>query len=54
MSEIRYPIITISREYAAGGRSVARGLEKNLGIPFYDKDFVKATAAARAALLQTF
>lgn len=46
MSEIRYPIITISREYAAGGRSVARGLEKNLGIPFYDKDFVKATAAA--------
>ncbi|MCR5304610.1 MAG: cytidylate kinase-like family protein [Lachnospiraceae bacterium] len=33
------PIITISREYAAGGRSVAKGLSERLSIPWYDKDF---------------
>ena len=45
MSEInQLPIITISREYGAGGRSVARSLAGRLGIEFYDKDFVKMTA----------
>lgn len=39
-------IITISREYGAGGRSVARQLSERLGIPWYDKDFIKKTAAA--------
>lgn len=38
-------IITISREYGAGGRSVARALAERLGIPWYDRDFVKKTAA---------
>lgn len=39
-----YQVITISREYAAGGRSIARGLSEKLGIPWYDGDFVKKTA----------
>lgn len=38
------PIITISREYGAGGRSIAKGLSEKLGIPWYDRDFVKYTA----------
>lgn len=37
-------VITISREYGAGGRSVAKELSARLGIPWYDKDFVKKTA----------
>ncbi len=39
-----YPVITISREYGAGGRTVAKGLAEKLGIPWYDKDFVKEAA----------
>ena len=38
------PIITISREYGALGRSLAAALSDRLGIPYYDKDFVKKTA----------
>ena len=37
-------VITISREYAAYGRTVAAALSKELGIEYYDKDFVKKTA----------
>ena len=36
-----YPLITISRQYAAYGRTVAKGLSERLGIPYYDRDFVK-------------
>lgn len=39
-----FRVITISRQYGAGGRSVARALSEKLGIPFYDKDFVRSTA----------
>lgn len=39
-----FPVITISREYCAGGRSVAKGLSEKLGIPWYDRDFVRFTA----------
>ncbi len=39
-------VITISREYAAYGRTIAAGLSERLGIPYYDKDFVKETAKA--------
>ena len=35
------PIITISREFGAGGRTIAKGLSKELGIPWYDRDFVR-------------
>ncbi|MCC6095135.1 MAG: cytidylate kinase-like family protein, partial [Eubacterium sp.] len=45
MKELRYPVITISRQYAAYGRTVARGLSQKLGIPFYDRDVVRKTAA---------
>lgn len=38
------PVITISREYGAGGRSIAAGLSEALGIPWYDRDFVKMIA----------
>ena len=39
-----YPVITIQREYAAGGRSVAKLLAEKLNIPWYDNDFIKTTA----------
>lgn len=42
--KLKYSVITISREYAAGGRTIAAGLSERLGIPYYDKDFVKETA----------
>lgn len=38
------PVITISREYGAGGRSVARALAGVLGMEFYDIDFVRLTS----------
>ena len=39
------PVITISREYGAGGSSVAKELSERLGLPWYDNDFVKITAS---------
>ena len=39
-----YPVITIGRQYAAGGRTVAKLVSEALDIPYYDKDFVKKTA----------
>ena len=41
-----FPVITISREYGAGGRSVAKELSEKLGIEYYDRDFVKLTSRA--------
>lgn len=43
MSEFKH-IITIGREYGAGGRTVAKRLSEVLGIPFYDKDIIKLTS----------
>ena len=43
-SYFKCPVITISREYGAGGRSVARLLSQKTGLPWYDQDFVKETA----------
>ena len=43
MSNRQLPIITINREYGAGGRSLAAILSEKLGIPYYDKDFVEKT-----------
>lgn len=37
-------VITVSREYGAGGRSFAQALSKKLNIPWYDHDFVTETA----------
>lgn len=39
MSERKYPVITISREFGAGGHSIARVVSERLGIPYYDRDF---------------
>ncbi|MBE5808480.1 MAG: cytidylate kinase-like family protein [Clostridiales bacterium] len=36
-------IITISREYGAGGRSIGRRVAKELGIEIYDKDIIRNT-----------
>ena len=33
----------ISREYGAGGHSIGQQVAKELGIPFYDRDILKAT-----------
>jgi len=44
MEAKKYSIITIGREYCAGGRSVAERLSKKLGIPWYDRDFAAITA----------
>lgn len=37
-------IITISREFGSGGRSIGRLVAEKLGIPFYDKELVKQVA----------
>lgn len=37
-------IITISREYGAGGHSIAREVAKTLGIEIYDRDIIRNTA----------
>ena len=37
-------IITISREFGSGGRSVGRLVAEKLGIPFYDKELVDQIA----------
>lgn len=37
-------IITISREYGAGGHSIGKAVAKELGVEFYDRDIIKAAA----------
>ena len=37
-------VITIDREYAAGGHTVGRALAKKLGVEIYDKDIIKHAA----------
>lgn len=39
-------IITISREYGAGGHSIGQQVAGELGIPFYDRDILDATVKA--------
>ena len=43
MSDFKY-IITIGREYGAGGRTIAKRLSELLDIPYYDKDIIKITS----------
>lgn len=38
------PVITIGREYGAGGRTVAKAISEAFGIPWYDRDFMKMTS----------
>ena len=37
-------IITISREFGSGGRTIGRRIAEELGIPFYDKELVEQVA----------
>ncbi len=37
-------VITISREFGSGGRSIGREVANRLGIPFYDKELVDQIA----------
>ena len=37
-------IITISREFGSGGRTIGKMVAKELGIPYYDKELVKQVA----------
>ncbi len=41
---MQHTIITISREYASGGRLIAQKLAQKLEIPFYDKEIIAMTA----------
>lgn len=43
-------IITISRQFGAGGGEIGRRTAKALGIPFYNKDLILRTAKASAGL----
>lgn len=39
-----YPIITISREFGSGGRSIGKKVAERLGLPFYDSEIVEQVA----------
>lgn len=39
-------IITIGREFGAGGGEIGRRVARELGLPFYDKDIILKTAVA--------
>jgi len=39
-------IVTVSREYGAGGRTVAKAAARALGVEVYDRDIIAATAQA--------
>lgn len=39
-------VITISREYGAGGHSIGKKVADRLNIPFYDKDIIRNAAKA--------
>lgn len=43
-------IITIGREFGAGGSSIGRAVAAELGIAYYDRDIILRTAAASANL----
>lgn len=45
MAEKKIPVITINRQYAAYGRTIAAKVSERLGVPYYDKDFVTKTVA---------
>ena len=43
-------VITIAREFGAGGGEIGRRVAKELGIEFYDKDIILRTALANSKL----
>ena len=43
-------IITIGREFGAGGGEIGKRVAKALGLPYYDKDMILKTAMANRKL----
>ena len=37
-------VITVSREFGSGGRTIAQKVAERLGVPYYDKELIKAVA----------
>lgn len=37
-------IVTISREFGSGGRSVGKALAERMGVPYYDKEIIEKVA----------
>lgn len=50
---MKYPIITIGREYGSGGRIIAQKVATTLGIAFYDKELIHL-AAQKTGLSEQF
>jgi len=46
-------VITISREYCAGGHTIGRQVAKELGIEIYDKDILRETVKASGFDMET-
>ena len=44
MAQTKY-VVTISRQFASMGRSIAQELARQLGVEFYDRDIVEAAAS---------
>ena len=43
----KQPVIVISRQYGSGGSEIGRKLAEQLGVPYYDKDFVDKAVERR-------
>ena len=41
---MKYPVITITREFGSGGRTIARQLAEKLGYDYYDYNLVQKIA----------
>ena len=42
---MKHFVITLTRQFASQGRSIAQVMSRELGINFYDRDIVEATAS---------
>ena len=42
---MKHYVVTITRQFASMGRVIAQAMSRELGIEFYDRDIVEATAA---------
>ena len=43
-------IITVSREFGSGGRTIGKTVAQRLNIPYYDKELVKQVASTPSSL----
>lgn len=41
---MKYNILTLGRQFGSGGRTVAKSVAEQLGIPYYDKEIVEKVA----------